>query len=134
MQKQRRQSGGIQRSKAAAGASAGGSDVGDLKEMMGGSFSNAFSHINVDVSKNFGFVTNFGNFKISTLMPDYVFEGIFPCLVQFFNLRLPMQADQKERMRRLLKLCLMCVAFKSKPAHEKTIAQFVSQVRNSPAL
>ena len=49
--------------------------------------------IQVDVSKNFDFVTNFGRFKISTLMNEYVFEGIFPCLKEFLNLRLPMKSD-----------------------------------------
>ena len=46
-----------------------------------------FSAIQVDVSKNFGFVTNFGQFPISVLMTEYVFEGIFSCLTQFLSLR-----------------------------------------------
>lgn len=86
------------------------------------------------MSKNFDFVTNFGRFKISTLMQEYVFEGIFPCLKEFFNLRLPMKADQKELVRRVLKLCMMCVNFKSKPIHEKIIMNFINDVRNNPIL
>ena len=52
-----------------------------------------FSAIQVDVSKNFGFVTNFGQFPISVLMTEYVFEGIFSCLTQFLSLRFSMKPD-----------------------------------------
>ena len=110
----------------------------DLTEMLmngtqGGDFMSQHQ-IDVDVSKNFNFVTNFGSFKISELMQEYVFEGIFPCLNQFFSLRLPMKEEQKELVRRLLKICLMCTAFKSKPIHEKIIVQLVTGVRNNPVL
>lgn len=49
--------------------------------------------VNVDVSKNFNFVTNFGSFKISTLMSEYVFEAVISCLNQFMSLRLPMKGE-----------------------------------------
>ena len=37
-------------------------------------------------------------------------------------------------MRRVLKLCMMSIPYKSKPIHEKIIQQFVIEVRNSPQL
>ena len=79
-------------------------------------------------------MTNFGTFQIAALMQEYVFEGIFSCLNQFFNLRLPIKSEQKEIVRRMLKLCLMCITFKSKPIHEKIIVRFIYDVRNSPIL
>ena len=92
------------------------------------------SNIVVDVSKNFDFVTNFGTYKISTLMQEYIFEGVFVCLSQFLSLRIPMNGSQRELIRKLLKLCLMCVAFKSKPSHEKNIINFINEVRNCGGL
>lgn len=40
-------------------------------------------------------------------MVDYVFDGIFDVLTQFISLRLPMNSQNTELMRRILKLCLM---------------------------
>ena len=61
----------------------------------------------VDVSKNFDFVTNFGTFPISQLMTDYIFDGVFNCLAEFFEINLPMNPAQTNLMRRILKLSLM---------------------------
>jgi len=37
-------------------------------------------------------------------------------------------------MRRILKLCLLSVMYKSKPVHENMIILFISEVRNSQVL
>lgn len=91
-------------------------------------------NINVDVSKNFDFVTNFGTSKISTLMQEYIFEGVFPSLTAFISLRLHMSKQRTELMRKLLKLCFMCVNFKSKPIHETNIVAIIVEIRNSHVL
>jgi len=46
--------------------------------------------IEVDVSTNFDFKTNFGTSKISVLMLEYIFEGIFPTLTAFIRLKIPL--------------------------------------------
>jgi hypothetical protein len=45
----------------------------------------------VDANKQFTFTTAFGKFPVSELMQKYVFEGVFPSLEAFLNLRLPMR-------------------------------------------
>lgn len=135
MQKLKRKSNGagIQRAKIAPYL--GGSE-GDIAELMSHTQSGEvpMHRVQVDVSKNFGFVTNQGSFSISTLMLEYVFEGIINCLIQFLSLRFPMKQNQKELMLRILKLCLLCMPFKTKAIHEKIIIRFVNMIRNSPAL
>lgn len=54
-------------------------DMGDLMSQTNGD--EMVHRVQVDVSKNFGFVTNQGSFSISSLMLEYVFEGIFSCLI-----------------------------------------------------
>ena len=125
MQKQKRQSGGGERKRFNATMSDLG--FGDVQ-------SHHSSAITVDVSKNFNFVTNFGTSAISSLMLEYVFEGIFSCLIQFITLRLPMSPKQSELLRRILKLCLMSATFKQKASHEAILIRFISTVRNSPVL
>lgn len=51
----------------------------------------ALNNLKVDANKNFTFTTAFGRFPVSELMQKYVFEGIFPSLEAFLNLRLPMR-------------------------------------------
>lgn len=93
-----------------------------------------FSSVEVDVNTNFEFVTNFGRFPVSELMQEYFFDSIFPTLEIFFSLRLPIKRDDKEWVRKLLKLSFMSIAYKSKPHHEKRFQKLLAEVRNFPAL
>lgn len=54
-------------------------------------------------------------------MQKYVFEGIFPSLEAFLNLRLPMRDYEQKLVAKLLKLLFMAVPYKSKPIHDKNI-------------
>lgn len=85
MQRQKRQSNVLHRKTAPIGSDMSMTDMISQQHVV--------HQIQVDVAKNFDFVTNFGRFKISALMQDYVFESIFPCLKEFLNLRLPMKSE-----------------------------------------
>lgn len=67
-------------------------------------------------------------------MQRYVFEGVFPSLEAFLNLRLPMKEYEQKLVAKLLKLLFLAVPYKSKPIHDRNIQQFVRSVRSIPHL
>lgn len=94
----------------------------------------ALNNLKVDANKNFTFTTAFGRFPVSELMQKYVFEGIFPSLEAFLNLRLPMRDYEQKLVTKLLKLLFLSVPYKSKPIHDRNIQRFVRTVNSIPAL
>jgi hypothetical protein len=88
----------------------------------------------VDANKNFTFTTAFGRFPVSELMQKYVFEGVFPSLEAFLNLRLPMKEYEQKLVAKILKLLFLSVSYKSKPIHDRNIQRFVRTVNSIPAL
>jgi len=73
----------------------------------------------VDVNSNFDIVTAFGIFPVSDLLNKYVFEALFPSMQSFLLLRLPMKDVEKRMIKKLLKLLIMSISYKSKPSHER---------------
>jgi hypothetical protein len=80
------------------------------------------NNLTVDVNKNFEFITAFGKFKVSELMLSYVFENILPAMRIFL------------KVRKLLKLIFLSVAYKTKPIHDKNTQLFVRTIRAIPQL
>lgn len=93
-----------------------------------------FNNLTVDVNKNFEFNTAFGKFKVSELMLSYVFEDILPSMRSFLDLRLPMKDYEKKLIRKLLKLILLSLPYKTKPIHDKNTQQFIRAIRAIPQL
>jgi len=62
---------------------------------------NDLENVFVDINKNFNMLTAFGSFPIVQLMEKYIFDHVFPALIHFLNLRLPIKPNQKEFYKKL---------------------------------
>lgn len=111
------------------GPAAGKSDIDLMAEVLGISGMKAIEAIQVDVNKNFDLVTAFGKFKISELMQTYVFDGIFPAIIEFFRMRLSLKGEQRSKIGKLLKCLGLCCRYPSKSSHEKRIQELLREIR-----
>jgi len=58
--------------------------------------------IHVDINKNFTMKTSFGSFPILYLIERYIFEMVYQALIHYFELRLPIKAEQIEFFKKFL--------------------------------
>lgn len=72
----------------------------------------------VDINKNFSMLTSFGSFTILYLIERYIFEYVYPALMHFFDLKLPIKRHHEDFFRNLFQLIQKATSFVIKDHHK----------------
>ena len=98
-------------------------DDGDEEDLDG---------IEVDFNKNFNMLTAFGSQPIVLLMEKYIFDIVFPAIMHYLELKIPIKPDQKDFFLKFFSILQKIVSFCNKDQHFERAKQLFKSVKQYP--
>ena len=90
--------------------------------------------IYVDINKNFNMLTAFGSIPIVVLIEKYIFEICYPAISNYFDLRLLINANDKEEFINFLGLIQKSVSYCKKDLHFENAKKLFKTIKSIPSL